>query len=244
MSEFHVQIGRNDRKAGRHSLPPGLSGQALQDWKNGHGEGWILPESRPAQSSTMTAPPRRPVEQTAYTPFSTAKTKRRANLQRGDAPSARSGLPNRSIDRETLAKTRSKSSRSHSIQTTKKPEMGLFGIIELETTSTKTRPPTPIPDVDRDAELLALQHIGIGLSAAVDLIAANWTIDQLKCRWQLNDWSDHPKFVQDVQAIVTAHCEQSWPTQKIKNKEVSHVGTVAQEVSGTSDRRIHHDQSA
>ena len=84
--------------------------------------------------------------------------------------------------------------------------MGLFGPIELENTTTKTPPASPIPEVDREAERERLICIGLGYSAAQQLIDHDWTLDQLECRWQLSDWDDHPKFVQDVQAIVTAHC--------------------------------------
>lgn len=88
----------------------------------------------------------------------------------------------------------------------------------------------PIPDRDRDSERDSLVRIGIGFSTAQQLVEADWTLDQLRCRWQLNDWSEYPKFVQDMQAIVTAHCEQSWPKQKPKDKEVSHVGVVTEAV--------------
>ena len=86
----------------------------------------------------------------------------------------------------------------------------------------------PIPDVERDAECDRLVCIGVGFSDAQQLIAADWTLDQLECRWWLNDWANHPKYVQDVKASVTAHCEQSWPNQKPKDMEVSNVSALTE----------------
>lgn len=89
----------------------------------------------------------------------------------------------------------------------------------------------PIPADDRDAERERVLRIGIRLSAAQQLVEANWTLDQLECRWQLNDWADHPKFVQDVKAVVVAHCEVTWPKQKPQcheDTEVSNASAVTE----------------
>lgn len=242
MSAFHVQLGRDDQRAGRHSVPIGLSGEPLEDWKKGHGAGWTLRSASPVremESSTnrdstgshgghfaapVASAPDCPV-QSPYAPFSTPATKRRSKTTvQTRSSKLSSGKPSCNVKHCSLKRSPQQEVRSP------KPVMGLFGPLDDEITNTKTplKNPNPIPDVDRDAERLALQRIGISPSAAVTLIANDWTLDQLECRWQLNDWSNHPQFVQDVQGLVTAHCEQSWPTQKPKDKEVCHAGALTE----------------
>lgn len=256
MSEFHVQLGRNDAKAGRHVEPIGWSDDALADWRKGHGPGWMPRNASPvtatecssrtnsigsrnaASAAPAVSAAVRPAQpQQPYTPFSTPATKRRATSESGNSAKTSGRSPAASNGTSKIGKTfttRSRnSSPASSTATPPKPVMGLFGPIEdMSEKTPRAKPPAPIPDVDRDAEMELLMRIGVGQSAAVALIDANWTLDQLKCRWQLNDWSDHPKFVQEVSALVAAHCEQQWPRQKPKAKdmEVSNAGALTEAV--------------
>lgn len=228
MSEFTFQLGRRNAKSGSHVEPLGLRGPDLDDWKKGHGPGWIArsntavgsqveKSSMPTDSSISSSS-----NLPAYTPFSTSKTKRltktgRTSIRERQRPD---DSKSRSVARDVRGLTPPGSPKPEACRP--KPVMGLFGPIDDEILNAQPRPkpPSPIPKMDRDRELEKLQCIGIAQSAAVELIEADWTIDQLRCRWQLNDWSKQPKFVQEVQAIVTAHCEQSWPSQNRIDMEV------------------------
>ncbi len=214
MSEFHFKLGQADAKAGRHVEPPGCNDLDLSDWRKGHGPGSIQrPQTTnnppPVAARTVAARDPRP-----YTPFSTSLTKRKST----------SGA--RTPEVATPAEPR-KSSPAASIVAPSRPVMGLFGPIEVAASEKPPaiKAPAPIPDVDRDGELEILQSIGIGQSGAVELIASNWTLDQLICQALAQPAEDCesetvrlPTVVMSALPIVKAYCSAKWPQKGIKDE--------------------------
>lgn len=81
-----------------------------------------------------------------------------------------------------------------------------------KTAELKLKPPTPVPLDEIQEEINQLVNIGIGLSAAEDLVRKQqWTLDQMVCQWQLGNEAGLP---QSVIGRVARYGQQRWPEKQ------------------------------